>query len=173
MNKLPARILLITLLISPFSTGYCQGQESDIINNVKKLFNNKLPPAGQDKGDTTQFNLNKDEIERMASTLKNPFIPQLPKPKTEPAKTAEGTKPQNSEQPKPKIELPLPKEKPVEIPKPQFQINGLVWDTDQPQAIVDNIVVDVGDYIGQWKVTDISKKGVTFKYQTVEYLIEP
>lgn len=41
-----------------------------------------------------------------------------------------------------------------------YVLEGLVWNSSQPQAIINGTVVRVGDTIGSAKVLDISKNGV-------------
>ncbi len=89
--------------------------------------------------------------------LKNPFLTALPMPE------------RPIEEVKPPVDVKLPMlpppvsdkgGKPVSIPKPSFKIQGVVWDTDFPQAIVNNEVVSVGDQVSGWTVIEINPQGV-------------
>lgn len=53
-----------------------------------------------------------------------------------------------------------------DMPRPQLSINGIVWQTSMPQAIVNNQVVKIGDEISQdIRIIGISKEGVTVEYE--------
>lgn len=74
---------------------------------------------------------------------RNPFIPQLPGEK--------------------RIEL---EEEAKDVPRPTISIQGLVWQTSMPQAIINNHVVKIGDFIsGDMRIIDISKEGIVIEYQ--------
>ena len=48
----------------------------------------------------------------------------------------------------------------VEVLPPKLTINGIIWNTDRPQAIVNGKIVDIGDIISKVKITDIRKSGI-------------
>lgn len=78
------------------------------------------------------------------TVTKDPFIPQLP-----------------AKKPPKQIEPP-----PKEIPKPMLSIQGLVWQTSMPQAIVNNKVVKMGDSLtDEIKILDVSRDGISIEYQ--------
>lgn len=102
--------------------------------------------------------------------IRDPFQSQLPPPKLPP--------PAPVVQPKIEIpEVPAPPAPPVvehtpvvqPIPRPDQKIEeipvvvkGLVWNSDIPQAIVNDKVVRVGDEVSGMKVVSIQKKGIEF-----------
>ena len=115
------------------------------------------------------------------SSVKNPFEPQLPK------------KPVVVEQPaKPQVEHPrelppasVPARAPFEAPRVTNQlenqnkmnlsslvVSGLIWNSDRPQAIINNQVVDVGDEISGFKIKAIKKTGIKVEYNGVTAMIE-
>ncbi|MFC1806767.1 hypothetical protein ACFL0T_00165 [Candidatus Omnitrophota bacterium] len=49
-------------------------------------------------------------------------------------------------------------------PLPQLKIEGLIWNSDMPQAIVGGKVINIGDSILDAKVVGISKEGITLEY---------
>ncbi len=96
--------------------------------------------------------------------LKNPFATALP----EPERPVEIVK-----QPPVDVKqqlLPPPVSdkggQPVPVPKPNFQVQGLVWDSDLPEAIVNNEVVSIGDKINGWTVIEINPQGVKMGIDT-------
>ena len=71
--------------------------------------------------------------------------------------------------PKIKIEIPEPTiavitETSVEITPPSLTINGLIWNTDNPQAIVNDQVVGVGDTIAEVTILGIQRSGIQILY---------
>jgi type II secretory pathway component PulC len=59
---------------------------------------------------------------------------------------------------------------PVQVePLPSLAIQGIVWGSSLPQAIINNKVVKVGDTIEGVRITDINKNGVTVSWGNQEY----
>ena len=65
-----------------------------------------------------------------------------------------------------------------ETPKPpeqyglaHLQVQGIVWGTEMPQAIINNTVVRVGEIIGEVEILDIRKEGVYVLYQGGQYIL--
>jgi len=58
---------------------------------------------------------------------------------------------------------------------PKFNISGIVWNCDRPQAIINGTVVDVGDTLDSLKikVTGISKDGVEVMFKGVKMTVAP
>lgn len=71
-----------------------------------------------------------------------------------------------------KLKGEKPKEGYRQIPMPGLDIQGLIWDSDKPQAIINNKVVKMGDYIEGVKVVNIRKDGVVVEYEGEEVLID-
>ena len=104
-------------------------------------------------------------------SLRNPFVPQFPETKTPwPSKVplAPVTAPLETsvspvvEQPAAPVTLPNsftpPEQK--EILPPSMNIYGLIWNTNRPQAIVNNQIVQVGDKIENWTIDKIDQNGL-------------
>jgi len=70
-----------------------------------------------------------------------------------------------------RVRLVKPEEK-IEIPLPKFTIEGIVWNSDMPQAIVDGRVVRIGDVIENVEIVNIEKRGITVSYNDENVLIE-
>lgn len=100
--------------------------------------------------------------------LLNPFESQLPKPKIKVIAPLQNKKQQtttrnNIQNPNnANIKAPDPVEKKKEIPK--VKINGLVWNSTRPQAIVNGEVLDIGDKIQSFKIMAIKKTGIDISY---------
>ncbi|MFH1655930.1 MAG: hypothetical protein ABH954_04915 [Candidatus Omnitrophota bacterium] len=56
---------------------------------------------------------------------------------------------------------------------PRFIIQGMVWDTDLPQAIIDGVVYKVGDQFQDAKILEISKDGVKLLYRDRIFIARP
>ena len=123
---------------------FFEGEDSqyDVIlekaNRVREHFSNNIP----------LLNFDLDEKGR---TLYNPFESRIPK-KHEPVQI------QTFEEPTPEPVIPKTTENP-----PSVKISGLVWNTERPQAIINNNVYDIGDSIEGWTITNISKDGITIR----------
>lgn len=64
------------------------------------------------------------------------------------------------------------KKKPIAIKPPQFNITGLIWNTDRPQAIIDGNVLSVGDEIKGAKLLSVNKDGIKVEYKEFEFFIK-
>ncbi|MDD2654432.1 MAG: hypothetical protein PHI86_04940 [Candidatus Omnitrophica bacterium] len=53
----------------------------------------------------------------------------------------------------------------VQEAPPEFVVQGMIWSSDNPQAIIDGQVLRLGDDIKEAKIIDISKEGVKFLYR--------
>ena len=58
-----------------------------------------------------------------------------------------------------------------EITLPDFTIQGVIWNTDLPQAIVNDMIVRVGDVIDDAKIVEITKTGITIDYRDRRFYI--
>lgn len=112
---------------------------------------------------------------QMKTKMRNPFIPELPKetPKIEVTVSEPGPLPPVYEPPPrpPEPDVPEP-EPPQEIQPPQVDIRGLVWNTNRPQAIINDQVVDVGDMIDDAKIVAIRKNEVDVVYQGASFTLK-
>ena len=101
----------------------------------------------------------------IASKKNNPFEPKLPRTVKmleknkiiETTKTTETTSVQSE----------------ASLQPPALDINGLVWNTNRPQAIINNQVVDVGDTIAETKIVAIRKTGVDVSFRGKILTISP
>ena len=65
----------------------------------------------------------------------------------------------------------VPEKEIEKLPIPDLNIEGLIWNSDMPQAIINGSVVKIGDYIEGVKVVEIDKKGITIEYEGQKVLI--
>jgi competence protein ComGC len=63
-------------------------------------------------------------------------------------------------------------EKPLE-PPPLVKIEGLLWNTNKPQAIVAGRILNVGDEVEGFKILEIGKEGITIEYSGNPLLLTP
>ncbi|OGX33459.1 MAG: hypothetical protein A2787_08905 [Omnitrophica WOR_2 bacterium RIFCSPHIGHO2_01_FULL_48_9] len=90
------------------------------------------------------------------TALINPFAAKLPKKEPTPQPTVQPP----TTQPVDPLARPAPQIKPEPPKAPNFRISGVVWNTDRPQAIINNQVVSVGDTIDNSKIVSINKVGI-------------
>lgn len=72
---------------------------------------------------------------------------------------------------------------PIKIEPPQLTISGVVWNTNRPQAIINDQVVDIGDTISigvvnetiknTTKIVSISKSSIEIEYQGHTFQLTP
>lgn len=93
-----------------------------------------------------------------AVNIKDPFFPLYPKKERE--KTTMGS-------------TKSVKREEGELKPPELTIQGLVWGKINPQAIVNDTVVSIGDTLQDAKILDISKEGIKVLFKGVIFLIKP
>lgn len=79
----------------------------------------------------------------------------------------------------PVVEEEFIEEEPIEIffePEETFNpsiytVDGLIWGSYKPKAIIDNKIYDIGDKLGEAVVTKIEREGVVLFLDDKEYLI--
>lgn len=117
----------------------------------------------------------KTEVTFNTPPIRNPFIAQLPKkidipkppkpgPKTTPGPTVRPVRPTRPVRPVRPVG-------PVQITMPSLEISGIVWNSERPQAIINQQVFSVGDMIQNTKIIDITKTGITILLNTEEVII--
>ncbi|MCA9404793.1 MAG: hypothetical protein KC897_13475, partial [Candidatus Omnitrophica bacterium] len=62
---------------------------------------------------------------------------------------------------------------PPPIPKPNFRITGLIWNSPRPQVIINGEVLDIGDEVQGFRIEDINKTGVDVSIRGVTQTVEP
>ena len=110
-------------------------------------------------------------------SLRDPFTPQLPLPPVEKIeKPAVQNPPQPESPPKQEAIIPQPslqrqavKEEPLK--PPVVKISGVIWNSARPQAIINDQIVKVGDYIEEWTIEKIDKDGIEISARGSKILI--
>ncbi|MBM3248931.1 MAG: hypothetical protein FJZ10_05905 [Candidatus Omnitrophica bacterium] len=53
----------------------------------------------------------------------------------------------------------------IEVAPPEFDVKGMIWNTDSPQAIIDGKILRLGDEVKDAKIIEISKEGVKLLFR--------
>ena len=105
----------------------------------------------------------------------DPLIDKLPKPKTieeiSYKKTEKDPLKNIFAQFLEKLRRRVPEKEIEKLPIPDLNIEGLIWNSDMPQAIVNGSVVKIGDHIEGVRIVEIDKKGITIDYEGQKVLI--
>lgn len=127
-----------------------------------------------------------DDFEEKLLKLKNPFksllfeeekeeiVPETPGPEIEtPSAVGEEKVEVNIEEvtvglPEESIEPPAPSEiiepeqalEVIQLPLPDVIVSGIIWNSDRPQAIINNRIVDIDSAISGIKITEIHQSGI-------------
>jgi hypothetical protein len=59
------------------------------------------------------------------------------------------------------------------VETPGLNIQGMVWDTDMPQAIINGEIYKVGDQFQEIKILDINKDGIKLLYKDRILIMKP
>ena len=133
-----------------------------------------VPSIAHAQGD----DLTLSKLESGLISVENPFKSQLPeieKPKIEmpdkpkPPKTSEDKDPTKPKLPKPIVAPPVVKERPL----PHIMINGIIWNSDRPQAIINGRIVDIGDTISEIRIIGIRKTGIDGLFDGRNVTLQP
>ena len=54
-----------------------------------------------------------------------------------------------------------------------IRVQGIVWNTNEPRAIINNKMVKIGSKIGTAEVTGIDKEGVRIQESGQEFILRP
>ncbi len=109
--------------------------------------------------------------------IRDPFKSQLPEPiviKDNLDEQPDEVEPEHVEDNETGDSSTIFSDVPVVLPGPNidaFVLKGLVWNTDSPQAIVNDKVVKVGDEVNGIRVVEIRKDGVEFSQNGVNRLL--
>ncbi|MFA5068788.1 MAG: general secretion pathway protein GspB [Candidatus Omnitrophota bacterium] len=58
------------------------------------------------------------------------------------------------------------------LPMPPLLVEGMIWNTDNPQAIINGKVLNSGDIIDGVRIVNIEKQGITIDFNGEHVLIE-
>ena len=135
-----------------------------------------VPSIAHARGNALTFS----KLESEMITVENPFKSQLPeikKPKIDmpdkPPKPSKDTTPKDTTKkpghPKPIAAPPVVKKTPL----PNVTINGIIWNSDRPQAIINGKIVDIGDTISEIQITGIRKTGIDGLFDGRDVTLQP
>jgi hypothetical protein len=152
-NKI-RHIITIAILIQVF---FCFCVFAENSNNTKKInpFAPWLPKVKEliEKVQETNKIIEEQEIEEE-------FIDE---------KTIEATE-ETAEEISPTVQTPVSIEKKIEPPK--IRVTGLIWNTDRPQAIVNNTIMEIGDQIENFEIVKIYQQGIEVTFSGKTFIIE-
>jgi len=110
----------------------------------------------ESQGDEQMFK----KLESGKLSVKNPFASQLPvviiESKPEPNKKPVLDDEPNQNVPITKSDVPETPPRPAPI----LAIKGLIWNSDRPQAIIGEKIVNIGDVVAEVHITGIDSSGV-------------
>jgi len=66
-----------------------------------------------------------------------------------------------------------PKEDKAPAAPPSLNITGLIWNSDRPQAIINEQVVDIGDTVQNVEIVAIHKMGVDISFNGQVITVKP
>lgn len=121
-----------------------------------------------------------DDFESRLLSMKNPFKARLPEKEIIDENSDIKEKISKPIEPDPKkSEVPIGPPKPIEsielmdpppeaidaepeeiIPLPDVIVSGIIWNSDRPQAIINEQIVNIGDTILGIEITEIRKTGI-------------
>ena len=61
----------------------------------------------------------------------------------------------------------------AEVDLSGLNVQGMVWDSPMPQAIINERVVRQGDVIGGAEILDVQEEGVYILYEKKQYILRP
>lgn len=61
----------------------------------------------------------------------------------------------------------------AEMELPSLRVEGMVWGSRRPQAIIGGSVYEKGDVVGEMEILDISKDGITLLYKDRKFIVRP
>ncbi len=105
------------------------------------------------------------------NNTKNPFKPTLPIIEEIIEILPEPTIIEIEEEPVIEEKIFIPVKEEIKIQPPELNISGLIWNTNRPQAIINDQIVTIGDTISNSKITNIHKDGVEIIYSGKNFTI--
>ncbi len=182
------RLIIILFLIfnAPLASVYCEeAAEDDLLEEaplpawakgeLKNPFSNQLPKKITEKTPTPTAKINTPAPPKVKPPkIKAPMIPIKPPPL--PAQHLPGVGTPNFKSPGLKAPSAKPriKKKPLKkktISMPALNVTGMIWNSERPQAIINNRIVESGDIVENVEITNITHDGVYYKYNDKESVV--
>ncbi len=119
-----------------------------------------------------------DSFESFLLKVKNPFKSSLPKIeeiieiKPKPTKINIG---ETRSSRRSKVRPVKTEAKPIKAPiikAPDVIVSGLIWNSDLPQAIINESIVTIGDKIDNFKIVEIHKDGIIILFSGLKFTIK-
>ncbi len=111
-------------------------------------------------------------LPRETLQFKNPFKSCLPEKKVDPEpvlpkieKSIPPVQPLTPGKAEPSTVLPKSSSPKATVNPPKLDVAGLVWNTNKPQAIINNQVANIGDVIADAEIVEIDSTGVKVLFQ--------
>ena len=172
MNHFLITIIIVYAILNPYRAS---AQE---IQPAKTLAEHKNVNLSYSLSDADFDSIANPFIEKISEPITAPPSPKSIKnpaspvnKTTVPEETATQTTPVPGQ---PKFTNPLKSvktKKPEEIKPPALTINGLVWNTDKPQAIINNKILGLGDVIEGATIVDINPAGTEILYEGKKFKV--
>lgn len=157
------RIFLLIIWIIPAFVSIIEAREDRFVidSSYFASFSSRNPFESQlPKTETTQ--------EKRPKLVEiNP--PEVPPPAPKPQPLAQPVVPQPPPVAQP-VYQPPPPPRPV---MPSLKVTGLVWNTDQPRAIINGQIVGIGDTVQDVKILNISKDSIEILFDGETTVIHP
>lgn len=158
------RIFLLIIWIIPTFVSIIEAREDRFVidNSYFESFSSRNPFESQlPKTETIQ------EQRPKLVEINPPEVPP-PAPKPQPlVQRVEVSQPPPVAQP---VYQPPPPPRPV---MPSLKVTGLVWNTDQPRAIINGQIVGIGDMVQDVKILNISKDSIEILFDGKTTAIHP
>lgn len=162
MNKIIAFLIIWTIAL-PFSA-VCAQENTEInddfesrLLSIKNPYKSQLPKVeGEEAVITENPNVNKRPLKTTENQTDNS------KMENEPGSDKLAFDELGSTDPSPETsEIIEPPQVEEIIPMPDVTVSGIIWNSDRPQAIINERVIDIGDTILGIEITEIRKTGVS------------
>lgn len=149
MDRHPKYIIFSVFIIALFIAGSFSINLSakDYFEKIKENVDTGYSSGNVDKGQEV-VSIARPVVRYTAQDLKDPFKDYLPAMEDVTVSSAEQA---TSEQ------------------LPTIAIQGLIWGSNKPQAIIENKIVRVGDTVNGMTIVDINKEGLTVLYKNRKY----
>ena len=59
-----------------------------------------------------------------------------------------------------------------EVKMPKIEVQGIIWSKAMPQVIINGEVMKAGDYIQEFQIKEVTKKGIILFHKGKEYLMQ-
>jgi len=73
----------------------------------------------------------------------------------------------------PEKELPVGIEPEAEVGLQALRVEGMIWGSARPQAIIDGEVYDIGDVVEEAEIIGIDREGITLFYRGGKFILRP